>query len=73
MTALLVIQIMPVKYSIVKDQTPSSLERLTPPFASRTPKITFPSPEWPPSASSFLAYFASGLLRWLLQLLLFAL
>jgi hypothetical protein len=25
MTALLVIQIMPVKYSIVKDQTPSSL------------------------------------------------
>ena len=36
MTALLVIQIMPVKYSIVKDQTPSSLVTV-----SRTPKIVF--------------------------------
>ena len=46
--ALLVIQIMPVKYSIVKDQTSSVTTNL------KTSKIAFPVlPENPPSASSY--------------------
>ena len=53
--ALLVIQIMPVKYSIVKDQTSSVLNL-------KTSKITFPIqiPEKSPSASSLFVLVGLG-------------